>query len=365
MTVCPVEYTVCRFIINMQTVSYPSKGYAKIVNFILINDLYFIIGQLKMARKFDLTMLQAKLNTKPVSRNNSSRYPFWNMRIDESATVRFLPDKNEDNPWFLIEYHSHELMIDGKKRSIPCLKQYGEDCPMCKRSQEFFTKEGKDSVRGKQMYRKRSWLGQVLVVKDPLPVDVETGENNDGLYKTVSLGAQIYDSLVAAIKEGDVESAPHAYEDGTNFVIRKTQSESKGRGKESFAEYNRSRFEKYPSALSSEVVEYIEENIVDLEDIRPSKPEKSYLLQQMTAFLREDSDDDQDEYEAPTKRVSSFNETTSSKPAALFSDDEDEYEAPAPKVKKPVYVPESSDDDEDEDALSMLNRLRGKSSKPE
>jgi hypothetical protein len=319
-------------------------------------------------RTFDLSALQNRLNVKPISRNNSSRYPFWNMKIDENSVVRFLPDKNEDNPWFLIEYHSHELMIDGKKRSIPCLKQYGDnDCPMCKRSQDFFTKEGKDSVRGKALYRKRSWLGQVLVVKDPLPADPETGENNEGLYRHVSLGAQIYDALVNAIKEGDVENAPQAYEDGTNFIIRKTKSESKGK---EFAEYIRSKFEKYPSELSPEVVEYVEDNIVDLEELRPSKPEKSYLTQQLAAFLREDVDDE-DEYEPPVQRVSSFKETVSkadSKPAALFSDDEDEYEAPAPvvKAKKAVYVPpESNEDDEDEDAMSMLNRLRGKSSRPE
>jgi hypothetical protein len=317
-------------------------------------------------RTFDLSLLQQKLSVKPISRNNSSRYPFWNMKIDETATVRFLPDKNEENPWFLLEYHSHELMIDGKKRSINCLKNYGEECPMCKRSQEFFTKEGKDSVRGKQLYRKKSWLGQVLVVKDPLPVDPETGENNNGLYKSVSLGAQIYDSLVDAIKSGDVENAPQAYEDGTNFIIRKTQSESKGKGKESFAEYSRSKFEKYPSELSAEVVEYVEENMVDLEDLRPPKPEKSYVLQQLSSFLREDMDEDEEEFET-SHRVSSFNETVSkpaAKPATLFSDDEDEYEAPAPKAKKPVYVPEDSDD-EDEDAMTMLNRLRGKTSKPE
>lgn len=315
-------------------------------------------------RTFDLSALQSKLSVKPISRNNASRYPFWNMKVDETSVVRFLPDKNEENPWFLLEYHSHELMIDGKKRSIPCLKQYGEDCPMCKRSQDFFTKEGKDSVRGKQLYRKKSWLGQVLVVKDPLPADPETGENNDGLYRHVSLGAQIYDSLVDAIKSGDVENAPQAYEDGTNFIIRKTKSESKGK---EFAEYTRSKFEKYPSELSSEVIEYVEENLVDLEDLRPSKPEKSYLVQQISAFLREDEDDFTEEYEPPVQRVSSFKETVNkpaSKPAALFTDDEDEYEAPAPKPKKSVYVPPESDDD-DEDAMSMLNRLRGKTSKPE
>ena len=69
-------------------------------------------------------------------------YPFWNMKNGESATVRFLPDANQDNPYgFLVERLTHVLEINGERKTVPCLHMYGEDCPICAVSKAYYDDE--------------------------------------------------------------------------------------------------------------------------------------------------------------------------------------------------------------------------------
>ena len=58
---------------------------------------------------------------------------FFSLKDDkDTAQVRFLYDKIEDVEGFAI----HEVEIDGKKRAVNCLREYGaplDDCPFCKK----------------------------------------------------------------------------------------------------------------------------------------------------------------------------------------------------------------------------------------
>ena len=104
-------------------------------------------------------------------------YPFWNMQVGEQAIVRFLPDKDQDNHLgFMVEKMMHTLNINGENKSVPCLKMYGEDCPICRVSSAYYKDEGKGSANGKKYWRKKQHLVQALIVEDPLPADKETGE---------------------------------------------------------------------------------------------------------------------------------------------------------------------------------------------
>lgn len=58
---------------------------------------------------------------------------FFSLKDDkDTAQVRFLYDSIEDVEGFAV----HEIEIDGKKRAVNCLREYGapvDDCPFCKR----------------------------------------------------------------------------------------------------------------------------------------------------------------------------------------------------------------------------------------
>lgn len=293
-----------------------------------------------MARNFSLDALKQHFATTTTTNNQqaggNNYYPFWNMDAGESAVVRFLPDKNMDNPWFLLEKAHHELVINGEKKRVPCLKNYNnEDCPICKMSQQFYKNDGKDSTMGKQLYKKRQYLGQVYIVDDPLPIDKELGKDLSGEVKLVSLGQKIYESIKDAVETGELDSAPHSYEDGTNFIIRKTKNGD-------YADYSRSRFDKRPTPLPSELIDQLEDKLVDLTTLLPTKPEYDYLVEQLNFHLNGGG--------APEDHSSSASTTSyTSAPAQTQAPVND-----APPKAAPAAAPSLDEDDETAAVLAQL-----------
>ena len=103
------------------------------------------------------------------NKKRGDMYPFWQMDMNKKAVVRLLPDKNPENPYqFFIDKLEHTLSINGKDEKVACLQMYGEKCPICDLSRDFYKTEGKGSANGKYYYRKKTSLLRVLVVEDPL-----------------------------------------------------------------------------------------------------------------------------------------------------------------------------------------------------
>lgn len=225
--------------------------------------------------------------------NNSgpnNYYPFWNMKVGEQTTVRFLPDLNENNPKeFFIEKAMHTLVVNGETKSVPCLKMYGEDCPICKVSAAFYKKD--DKVNGKKYWRKKQYITQAIVVEDPLPSNEETGATHVGQIRFLALGQKIYESIIEGISaDGDLEDSPVSFENGTNFIIKKRQQGE-------YADYSRSSFAKRSTALSDEQIASVKENSVDLSTLLPKKPDLEKIEQWLELSLnggKSDSDSDSD-----------------------------------------------------------------------
>jgi hypothetical protein len=268
-------------------------------------------------------------------RNNY--FPFWNMKVGEQATVRFLPDKNEDNPMgFLVEKHMHTLMINGEKKSVPCLKMYGEDCPICKVSAAYYKAEDKEN--GKKYWKKKQFIGQVLITEDPLPANAETGETHEGKVRFVALGSQIYDLIKAAFEDGDLEDVPFDYEGGTNFIIKKREQGE-------YASYATSKFTKHASALDEDTIANIEEQLVDLSTLLPKNPGLEKVEAMLEAALNGT------EYKTGEKASKEKDEDEEVKPKA-----EKPAKTPA-KVAKPAEEKDEGED-EDEDAERILEEIR-------
>ena len=155
--------------------------------------------------KKSLADLQSAFSTPERSSGGrpNNYYPFFLMNMDAQAVVRFLPDKNEDNPMgFLVEKVMHNLVINGDKRSTPCLSMYGEDCPICAVSQKFY--KANDEANGKKYWKKRQHIGQVLVVEDPLDPDKETGETLEGKVGFINLGYHLFGIINKSYENGDL-----------------------------------------------------------------------------------------------------------------------------------------------------------------
>jgi hypothetical protein len=190
-------------------------------------------------------------------------YRFWDMKVGEQADIRFLPDANEENSMgFLVEKKSHVLTINGQKKTVPCLSMYGEECPVCKVSQEYYKHD--DKVNGKKYWRKVQYLAQALVVSNPIaPKDGE--ENPEGQVRLISLGYSLYKIIKDAFESGELDEVPYDFTDGTNFQIKKDQQGE-------YASYTLSKFARRESSLDDDTIAMVKEGMVDLSTVLPKNP---------------------------------------------------------------------------------------------
>lgn len=228
-------------------------------------------------------------------------YKFFAMKDNEHAVVRFLPDLNEDNArGFLVEKVVHQLTINGKKRTVPCLSMYGEPCPICDLSQKYYKND--DKVNGKKYWRKRQYIAQAIVVNDPLPPDPQTGETNVGKVRHLALSYQIYNAIKDAFQSPDniLESEPFNFENGYDFIIKKTPQ-----GEHSVYSVG-TRFAVRPRSLTPEEMEAAAEQMVDLSTLLPPNPGFEKVQAMLNADITgseygggdEDDEDDGDSVKA-------------------------------------------------------------------
>jgi len=283
-----------------------------------------------------------KSNNEGGGQGQNNYYPFWNMKEGEQCIVRFLPDKNPDNPlMFLAEKLMHTLSVNGEKKSVPCMKMYGrDDCPICKVSSAYYKQD--DKVSGKAYWRKKQYLAQVLVIEDPLAPEKDSQETHEGKIRYVAIGNKLYDVIRDAFESGDLEEVPFDFQEGTNFIIKKTKQGE-------YADYSRSKFQKHPSALDEETIAHVEQALIDISTLLPKQWEIDKVETILESALSgkafdegEPSGDAGDADDEPTK-------VSSAKTAATVS-----AKKPVEKAKPKTNV----DDFTDDDAERILEEIR-------
>lgn len=316
-------------------------------------------------KKYDFEKIKAafkkeeKENTSSGGPNNY--YPFWDMPENAEAIIRFLPDLNEDNPTgFLVEKLTHKLIINGEQRTIPCLKMYGEECPICKVSSSYY-KDG-DKANGKKYWRSKQHLAQALIVKDPLAPNEETGETHAGKVRFLSIGWQLFEVIKTAFESGDLDVPPFLFEGGCDFIIKKTKQG------EYFTYAIASRFARKSRDLTDEEIAVAEEGMVDLSTLLPQMPAfekvQAMLEAAVTNSAYEDgsksgSDDDDDDF---GKKVSQRLSKKTEEKSAPWNDDEEDDDEPKAKSKPAPKVVEDEEFDEEADEIlaSIRNRRKNR-----
>jgi len=189
-------------------------------------------------------------------------YPFWNMKDGEQCIVRFLPDKDPENPMgFMVEKRTHVLTINGEEKTVPCATMYGDKCPICEVSSSYYKAE--DKANGKKYWRKKQHIAQALIIEDPLPPDSETGENHEGKVRFVALGYQLFNIIKEAFESGELDEIPYAYQGGTDFIIKKSKQ----------GEYSTyalgSKFARKSRDLSDDEIALAQDQMVELTSLLP------------------------------------------------------------------------------------------------
>lgn len=199
-------------------------------------------------------------------------FNFWKAPDDSVSTVRFLPDADSENPLgFLVENLTHELQVNGKRERVACLKMYGEACPICELSARFYDKNSAEHSEelGKAFYRKKSYIGQALILETPVEHDAEQ------LVKLIDFGPQVFKQIQAAFGSGDLEAEPQELKGGYNFRFRKTKT---GSGQNS---YTTSNFSPKQTDVDDELIKAIK--LYNLSDYREPKTDRVALEAMLVA----------------------------------------------------------------------------------
>lgn len=263
-------------------------------------------------------------------------FNFWKAPVDSVSVVRFLPDADEENnPMsFLVENLAHELNINGKREKVPCLKMYGEDCPICALSQKYYDEKDPDHNEqlGKKYYRKKSYIGQVLVVETPIDHDQEQ------LVKLIEFGPKIFKQIQAAFQSGDLEEPPYELKGGYNFRIKKSKSGE-------YADYGTSSFSPKQTDVADDTIDAMQ--LYNLSDYRTARISRdvmeAMLLAEQTGGAMPSSSGDS----AASKPAAS---KPAAKPAKVEEDGDDVTPEPTTKAEAPAG----------EKKMSVVEQLRAR-----
>ena len=204
------------------------------------------------------------------SGGDNAIYPFWNLKEGESATIRFLPDGDDNNTFFWQERLMIKLPFAGVKGEsdsrpvqvqVPCMEMYGESCAVLSEVRGWFKDKNLEDM-GRKYWKKRSYVFQGFVTDNPLKEDT-TPENP---IRRFIIGPQIFQIIKGALMDPDMNELPTDYTAGVDFRISKT---SKG----GYADYSTSTWARKERALSEDEYKAVENNgLFTLSDYLPKKP---------------------------------------------------------------------------------------------
>ena len=202
-------------------------------------------------------------------------YPFWNIKEGESATLRFLPDGDDENTFFWKERLMIKLPFQGIKGEtdsrpvqvqVPCMEMYGESCSILSEVRGWFKDSNLEDM-GRKYWKKRSYIFQGFVTNNPLSED-STPENP---IRRFIIGPQIFQIIKAALMDPDMEELPTDYTAGVDFRLNKT---SKG----GYADYSTSQWARRERPLSDDEMNAINTNgLFNFSDFLPKKPDEVAL----------------------------------------------------------------------------------------
>ena len=208
---------------------------------------------------------------------DKTTYPHWNMPEGTSSTVRFLPDKNENNIFFWAEKQIIKLPFAGilghdeqkpVEVQVPCVEMWRgkNSCPILNEVRPMWKDKSLEDI-ARKYWIKKTYYAQGFVKTDPIG-ESDTPENP---IRKFIIGPQIFTIMKAALMDPDMENSPVDYINGTDFIMAKT---SKG----GYADYSTSKWARKESSLTEDQLEAIEKyGLVDLSTYLPKEPTAEHL----------------------------------------------------------------------------------------
>jgi hypothetical protein len=210
----------------------------------------------------------ATLASKP--RADTSIYRHWEMPLNATATIRFLPDGNTDNPFFWVERDMIKLSFAGIKGKpeikplqvmVPCMEMYDEECPVLQEVRTWMKDQTLEEM-ARHYWKRRSYFYQGFVRESPF----HESDAPQNPIRQFIIGPQIYSLVLNLLMHRDLPESPCDIERGMDFTIKKTD-------KNGYANYDQSHWAFKESALGNTELEAIDTyGLMDLGTRLPPKP---------------------------------------------------------------------------------------------
>ena len=229
-----------------------------------------------------LAEIRAKLQAQDKKSSGSSSntgdnaiFTHWNIPEGTSATLRFLPDADEDNTFFWKERQMIRLSFPGVKGQdenkpvtiqVPCVEMWGDQCPVHAEIRPWFKDPTMEDM-GRKYWKKRSYIFQGFVPQSEMQED-SVPENP---IRRFVISPQIYKIISSALMDPEFQEIPTDYEAGTDFVIKKS---TKGQ----YADYSTSNWARRERSLDQTERDAIAtHDLHNLNDFLPKKPDAEHL----------------------------------------------------------------------------------------
>ena len=215
--------------------------------------------------------------TKSNTKSDNTVFPHWSIPDNTSASLRFLPDGDTNNPFFWLKREMIRLEFAGVKGGdesrpvtiqVPCIEMYDDEtttCPIHAELRQWFKDPSLEDV-ARKYWKKKSYLFQGFVTESDL---VEEAPTNP--IRRFMISPQIFKVISAALMDVDFTSLPTDYNEGTDFRVVKGQN-----GK--WADYSTSNWARRERSLNQDELDAVEANgLFNLSDFLPKKPDQAHL----------------------------------------------------------------------------------------
>ena len=307
-----------------------------------------------------------KQNTPRASSDNSI-YAHWNMDEGTTATLRFLPDADTNNPYFWVERQIIKLPFNGVKGDsaskrievqVPCVEMYGPEyhCPILAEVRPWYKDETLKELANKY-WKKRAYLFQGFVRANPIGDDKAPANP----IRRFIISPQIFTIIKSSLMDPEMEELPTDFLRGLDLNIKKT---TKG----GYADYSTSTWARKETALTDAEQEAIDSfKLYDLASFLPKKPTEAELR-----IIKEMFDASVDGKPYDLERwgqyyrpwgLDALSGTTPAAPAAETpaSRAPEAWEDDVKAAEAPVVVPKASTGDKASDILALIRARQVKS----
>lgn len=204
---------------------------------------------------------------------------FWNIPENKALNLRFLPDADQNNPFFWRERDMITLEFNGvvgmhtdKVRvQVPCNEMWvPKSCPVLTELRKWYesakeTNNEELKQLASKYWKKKSYLLQCFIAPDSVEVKDDIAPENP--IRRVLVNKEIFDKIKSILLNPGIKEMPVHYEHGRDFGVVKTRN---GGG---FNKYDMSQFSMSERPLNQAERDAIEQyGLFDLGEFMPKQP---------------------------------------------------------------------------------------------